>query len=330
MFKHKKKILFALIIAAIIGGIYYKNIQKPKVEYTAAEVAYGTLARTVSVTGEVVSPEEIDLSFKSAGRIETLTVDIGDRVTAKQKIATIDEGTLISQLRQAQSNVVAEKETLLNMKRGNYKVEAENAQRAEIKKAQAAVSQIYDQLKELSIYSPMEGIVTRRLFDPGENVAANSTVVTVAKEGDLEVSASVPESDIVDVKIGQNATVAMDAFLAEETLEAVVAKIDPASTVIQDVVYYKVTLKFKSLDPRLKNGMNSDVDINVQEKGNIVFAPERAVKTEGNQKYVEILKSDDTTERVNVNTGMKGDDGMIEITSGLKEGEKVVTLSKEL
>lgn len=336
MFKKKKTYVILVIILLVIGGVIYAKNKKPKVEYTTADVQKGTLAQTVSVTGTLVSPHQVDLSFKLPGRVQKMYADIGDTVTKGQKIATIDNGTLISQLREAQANVTTQKQTLAKMKREANKVEALNAQRAEVRSAEAAVSEIYDQLREITIYAPMDGIVIKKGVDEGEAVTANSAagsipVVTIAENiTDLEIESNVPESDIVKIALDQIGNVTLDALPAADVLTAKVSEIEPAATVIQDVVYYKVKLQFPSSDSRLKNGMSADVDIHTAQKNNVVYIPERAIKDDGGKKYVEVLTDakNNTTEKVYVTTGMRGDDGMIEITNGLKGGEKVITLTK--
>jgi multidrug efflux pump subunit AcrA (membrane-fusion protein) len=144
------------------------------------------------------------------------------------------------------------------------------------------------------------------------------------------VKADVPESDIVKIALGQKADIKLDAFMAQDVFEGEVIDIEPASTIIQDVVYYKVKFRIINYDPRIKNGMSADLDIKTAEKKNVVFAPLRAVKTENGGKYVEVLKDEKNgvTEKITVTTGMEGNDGMVEIKSGLKGGEKVVTLTK--
>jgi hypothetical protein len=76
--------------------------------------------------------------------------------------------------------------------------------------------------------------------------------------------------------------------------------------------------------------MSADTDIHTAEKNNVIFISERAIKNDGDKKYVEILKDEknNITDKAYVQTGMRGDDGMIEITSGLTGGENVITLSK--
>jgi HlyD family secretion protein len=337
MFKKKKTYVILVIIIAIVGGVFYWKNQKPKVEFTTSDVQKGTLAQTVSVTGITASPHEVELSFKVSGIIQNLYFDIGDRVKKGDRVAVIDKGTLYAQLRQAKEEVTAQKQTLANMKRKSnaYKVEQENAQRAEIRKAEGAVAQIYSQFADTSLYSPMDGIVIRRNGEVGETITANSAasntpVVTVAQEGELEVKADVPESDIVKIALGQKADIKLDAFTSQDVFEGEVIDIEPASTIIQDVVYYKVKFRIINYDPRIKNGMSADLDIKTAEKKNVVFAPMRSVKTENGGKLVEVLKDEKkgVTEKVPVATGLEGDDGMVEIKSGLVGGEKVITLTK--
>lgn len=337
MFKKKKTYVILALIILIIGGIYYYKTKKPAVEYTTQKAEKGTLAQTVSVTGKLIAKEQTDLSFKISGRIEAMYVDIGDKVEKGQKIATIERGTLDEQLVRAKQEAIYQKNVLYSMKRNNsgYNWAQKEGQRAKIKEAEADVTSLLKQIGETTLYSPISGTVITKNVDEGETtvanaVTANTSVVTIAREGELEVQANVPESDIVKIALGQKADVTLDAFNAEDIFPAEIVEIEPSSTVIQDVVYYKVKLKFPNYDSRFKNGMSADTDIHTAEKNNVVFIPERAIKEDGRQKYVEILKDEkkNIIERINVATGMRGDDGMIEITSGLSGGENVITIAK--
>lgn len=319
-----------MITAVVAGGVYYFRSKKPKTTYTTETATKGNLVRTVSITGTVMPPNEADLSFQLSGQIESLLVGVGDRVEAGQKIATIDKGTLGSQLAQAQYDVSVQKKTLINMERRSdtYNYFQKQAQRDVIKKYEEAVNAIVKNINDTALYSPISGTVVKKNAEVGETAVANSAILTVASDGDLKLEANVPESDIADVALGQKAKISPDAFPTGDTLEAAVNEIEPASNVVQDVVYYKIKLVFPSQDERLKIGMSADVDINTGEKDGVVMIPFRAIKNDGDQKYVEILQPDNTTKRASIQTGFMGDDGMVEITSGLSGGENVVTLTK--
>ncbi|KKQ13840.1 MAG: Macrolide-specific efflux protein MacA [Candidatus Moranbacteria bacterium GW2011_GWF2_36_839] len=313
----------------IIGGIYYWKSQPKKITYTTETAKVGTIAKTVSATGEIVPETQADLSFKLSGRIDSMLVNVGDRVMAKQKIATVDKGTLLEELSRANNEIEVQKKTLSDMKDKDdtYSDDQIKAQKAQIKKAEDAVNIILTQIKATTLYSPLDGIVTKKIAELGENITVNSPVLTVSSLGEPYIQIDVPESDIVDVKIGQHAKITFDALSSDENLEGEIFEIEPASTVISDVVYYKAKIRLAKMDERLKIGMSADADINIFEKNSVVMIPYRAVKNDGDQDYVEILKAENVVEKINVKTGVKGDEGMVEIVSGLKGGEKVIVLS---
>ncbi|HAT74017.1 MAG TPA: hypothetical protein DCS08_03355 [Candidatus Moranbacteria bacterium] len=328
MAKKKTYVILALILM-IIGGIYYWKSQPKKITYTTETAKVGTIAKTVSATGEIVPETQADLSFKLSGRIDSMLVNVGDRVMAKQKIATVDKGTLLEELSRANNEIEVQKKTLSDMKDKDdtYSDDQIKAQKAQIKKAEDAVNIILTQIKATTLYSPLDGIVTKKIAELGENITVNSPVLTVSSLGEPYIQIDVPESDIVDVKIGQHAKITFDALSSDENLEGEIFEIEPASTVISDVVYYKAKIRLAKMDERLKIGMSADADINIFEKNSVVMIPYRAVKNDGDQDYVEILKAENVVEKINVKTGVKGDEGMVEIVSGLKGGEKVIVLS---
>jgi HlyD family secretion protein len=333
MAKYKKRIIWIVIlILAIIGGYSYYKSRQPKTQYTTMTAEKGNLFQTVSVTGDLKSVNQYDLSFKSSGAVADVYFKVGDNVNQNDKLATLNPSTLEEQLNQAKADLKSQKDELQTMKKNpkTYGYFQKQGQREVIKKGEEAVAAIYRQFDELNIYSPISGTVIKREIDPGENATMNSPVISVAEIDNLDIESNVPESDITKVKVGQKASITFDAFSSEEKFEAEISEIEPASTVIQDVVYYKVKLKLVNIDPRLKIGMSNDIDIHTAEKDNIVIIPLRAVKTDGDKKYVEILKDEknNLTDKIYITTGLSGDDGMVEATSGLSGGEKVITLTK--
>lgn len=331
MARVKKWIIWILIGVAVIGGIFwYVKSRAPKTTYTTADVEKGSLTQTVSVTGKVNPNEQIDLTFKTTGILESINVDVGDSVEKGEVLAKIDKGTLAAQLDEALAQLKYQKENwdFMQKHRSTYKKEQRDAQKALVEQAQASVDAVNNQMKDVNMISPINGVVTKRTADPGETVvlSLNSPVLSIAAKEDLIIHSNVPESDVVKLQIGQKAKVTFDAFSSEEIFDATLTSIDPAATVIQDVVYYRIKLKLDNLDSRLKAGMSANIDVKTAEKNDVFMIPGRAIKIENDKKYVEILEADGvTTKKINVTTGLEGDEGMIEITSGLKGGEKVVT-----
>ncbi|MDO8241227.1 MAG: efflux RND transporter periplasmic adaptor subunit [Candidatus Moranbacteria bacterium] len=329
--KYKKKIIWLVIIAAVIFSGYKLFAPKaPTTTYTTEDVVKGNLTQTVSVTGELKSDESVGLSFKSSGKIEQMNVEIGDKVTKGQRLAVIEKGVLNEQLRQAQADIKTQKNTLDNMK-GNdvYSRDQRVAQKAVVQKFEAARDAVLRQMRDVVMVSPMDGTVVEKKIDLNETAVMNATVLTIANPDNLFVESNIPEADIVKIATEQKALVTFDALTEKDIFTATVVEIDPASTVIQDVVYYRVKLKLDSADARLKIGMSCNVDVLTAQAEDVLMIPQRAVKTEGLRQYVEVLKADGVSvEKVYVETGLSGDNGMVEVLNNLKAGEKVVTFTK--
>lgn len=332
MGKGKKYVIWIVAIIAVFVVFFYFRSGKPKAQYATEDIRKVNVIQTVSVTGELTSEDQASLAFKSTGNLQEIGVDIGDKVEAGQEIASIETTDLEVSLKQAEQDLNYQRNMLYNMKRrkATYNSQQENAQRALVKKALLEVEDLKNKISENSLHAPFAGIVISRKIDPGELAIAGSVVVTIAKEGDLILESNIPESDVVKIAVGQKAIVMLDAFSSSEIFEAEIFEIEPAATVIQDVVYYKTKLKFIETDPRFKNGMSADIDIKTAEKSNVLAVPARAIKTEGDKKYVEILKNAENQEieKRYIQTGLEGDEGLIEVVSGLNEGENVITLVK--
>jgi len=111
--------------------------------------------------------------------------------------------------------------------------------------------------------------------------------------------------------------------LADEIFDAEVVDIAKSSTVIQDVVSYVVKLHLNNTDARLKDGMTANIDIETAKRENVLTVPFRALTKEGGKTYAQVKQANGTFVKTEVTTGLEGDDGTIEIKSGLKEGNEV-------
>jgi membrane fusion protein, macrolide-specific efflux system len=333
----KRKISIWLVIIATIafGGYEWATSKKAATTYTTENVAHGDLLQTVSATGEVASLQELELAFSLTGRADSVLADVGDKVVKGQRLATIDRSTFPQQLRQAELDIKIQKETLRNMKRNRnedvYSKNQRNAQESVIKKSQEAYSSVLRQMRDNSLYAPASGMIIKRSIDVGETAMASKTAFILADPDNLLLESNIPEADIVDVSVGQKVSVTFDALTDDDIFSGQVTEVDPASTVIQDVVYYRVKIKLDNFDKRLKIGMTCNDDIVTAEAHDILMIPQRAVKKENSKRYVEILHETEEKQEVEkryVETGISGDNGMIEIKKGLKEGEKVITFTK--
>jgi|WetSurMetagenome_2_1015567.scaffolds.fasta_scaffold01167_8 HlyD family secretion protein len=205
-----------------------------------------------------------------------------------------------------------------------------NLAQAQVSNAQAALDLANKQIDDSIIKSPIDGQVVKDNFNVGEQVGVAVTAFSVLAENDFEIDVDISESDIAKVKDNDPVEVTLDAFGSDQKFNATVFFIEPASTVIQDVIYYKVKIKFTETVDKLagiKPGMTANVTIITDKKDNVLTVPERAViEKENGVKIVRILAGGKVVE-MPVKVGLRGDDGSVEILEGnIHEGDVVVVL----
>lgn len=336
MKKRKKLIIWIIVLAVFGSGIYY--YLKPKdvgPEYTTEKAIRTDLQQTVSVTGEVVDIVKADVSPEINGTTEELAVKVGDRVKKGQKIAKINDSVVRAQLNEALIALQIQQEQL-DLKRRKWdtlKPEEKEAAKLAVESARATTWTLQQQMKKNIVYAPIDGIIAKKYLEEGEMAAMGKPLVTISGEKGFEIEADVPESDIDKIKIGQKGQATFDAFLSDEIFEFEVTEVEPTATIIQDVVYYRVTFKLLTEEKRIKSGMSTDIDILTAEKKDVLAVSNQAIKNEDGKRYVEILEIDadqqKTVKRADVKAGLRGDSGLTEIVSGLSEGEEVITFVKE-
>jgi len=201
------------------------------------------------------------------------------------------------------------------------------AEEASVEQATAGVASAEAELAKSIIKSPIDGVITTMDAKLGEIVPASKNIISIISYGEYQVESFVPEADIAKVKMGNLASTTLDAYGSGVNFETAVIKIDPAATVIDGVPTYKVTLKFSTQDERIKSGMTANLDILTNQKDNVLILPNRVLITKDDGKYVTVLNPADKSEKqeIKIITGLRGSDGNVEIISGLKEGDKVVS-----
>lgn len=206
---------------------------------------------------------------------------------------------------------------------------------AQINQAQANINSIDEQIENTKLYSPFTGVITELNYNVGEQFSPSLTSFTKLLVDDLfEVEVDIAESDINKVKINDQVKITLDAFGRDTVFKAFVSFIEPAQTIIQGVVYYKVKIQFTSLDTwlaeniekkqEIKAGMTANVEIETAKRDNVLQVLGRAIINEDDKNIVRVLENEEVVEK-EVAIGLRGDSGLVEIISGLKEGEEIIT-----
>lgn len=236
----------------------------------------------------------------------------------------------------AASNSVSIARAQLSLKESGPREFDLSAAQASVNQAQAQLAKLYADLEDYYIKAPIDGKITKVNFLAGETPSGATPPIQMLGTERFEIKADIPESDITKIKIGDKVTIELDAFGSDRPFKGAVTSIDPAQTVIKDVTYYKTTVSFDedSWNDQIKPGMTASITVKSEQKDNILYIPQRAVRVkeaalgEVPQKFVEVMENDQPQERI-VTIGMRGDDGLVEVVSGLNEGDSIVTFKKE-
>ena len=325
----------ALLILILLLARCFSGEDKPN--FATREVRRGDLTVTVSATGNLKPINQVDVGSEQSGKITRVYVDVNDRVTKGQRLAELDTRRLVdsvtqnraqvaasqASVTQAQAQVALAKATLdrqlnvfrlsggrvpakteLDAARADYQSAVGNlrAQQAQVSVSRAQLATAQTNLSIAQIVSPVTGVVLSRDIELGQTVAAsfNAPVLfTIAEDlTKMEVEVAVDEADVGQVKEGQAATFAVDAFPGK-SFPARVTRVNvgsnasssssssssgssTATSTAGTVVAYTAALAVDNKDETLRPGMTATADIVTQQLSNVLLVPNAALRFKPN------------------------------------------------
>ena len=228
-----------------------------------------------SVTASaVVAPlQDVNLSFTSIGRVTAVDVEVGDQVKAGDVLVTLDTSVLEAKVKEAEANLAyAEIQLKYLLRNTGCRGEgcAPSYQHVEVAENDVAKAQaLVDSAKavlaaQTALTAPVAGTVVTVDIAPAETVSPGQVVVTIADLSHYRIETTdLSERDVNKVKIGQAATVFIEALGEEFTGEVV--DIARYSSEIGGDVVYTVTIELNKQPSGLRWGMSADVTIDVGE-----------------------------------------------------------------
>ena len=344
--------LSAAVVLITAGGMAWRFSSQQRLgrdlsNYTV-ETERGTLPGIVNSNGELQAKRSVNVSPKKAGLLKELYVDQGDEVKKGEVLARMDSGDYNDRLDEAKAlerKEQAEYETRKadHERRDNLyqqgAISADDASkyrrlyltsRANLAAAQERVQQRITEGSELLIRAPFSGVITARYAEPGAFVTpttaasatagASSSSLVELSEG-MEVNAKVPESDIGRIRIGQNASVRVDAF-PEQRFMARVSEIAPRAAKTENVISFAVKLNLIKPSPRLLIGMSADVDFQTGKTAPSTLVPTVAIVTEKGKPGVLLVgqKNQPRFQAVELGTSSGSKTAIL---SGLKPGTRI-------
>lgn len=220
----RRILVIVILIAAIYGGM--KWLGKPSAESASGAVALsvtvvspqqGSIARQLSITGMTIPREEIVVITELSGlRVQEVLIDVGDSVKKGQKLAVLDGESLGNQLAQLQSEYDRARDEFTRVdaikNTGAVSRESVTQKRTAMQAAKAKLEDAQLNLKRSTIMAPESGVIFERKAAIGALINASEPLFRIARHGEIEVEASVPESDLYQLKIGQSADIQLSGL----------------------------------------------------------------------------------------------------------------------
>jgi HlyD family secretion protein len=313
----------ALVVAAIVGFSVTKD-QRNRVVVQTQKAARADLLSTVTASGEVKPKRFVNISANVSGRITHLYVVEGQTVAKGKVLARIDStryeaGTrqseaamqaARSELDRAQADLAVTKlaydrskqmhaEKLISDQAYDQaqaelkmKEAAVASQRRRIAQTEAVLDSDQDDLSKTTVVAPMDGIVTSLTKEEGEVVIGAQSfqptvIMTVADLSVMEAELLVDETDIRNVRLGQEAKVRVDALEGVEITGEVTeigssaiargAGQTTTTTTANQAKDFKVVVTLKNPPATLRPGLNATADITTDRKAKVLAVPIQAV-----------------------------------------------------
>ncbi len=329
------------LLALGLAACSEAKVAPVQVRPVKAMIVPAPVTERILIYSGVVAPRiESTLGFRVSGKIVERYVNVGDRVGAGQKIARLDETDLKLAENSARAAVASAKTRAAVAKdalrransllpNGFIAKAAVDQRQLEFDSAQAALDAARDQLEQAVnatgyalLLADKDGTVTSVRAEPGQVVAAGQAVVTQALADDIEVSVAVPEQEIVKLKPGDSASVALwsaPSVKSEGKIREIAGAADAASRT------YGVRVTVRTPVPEMRIGMTTSVSFKLRQEAPVITVPLAALIEAGGKTFAFVADPDsETVARRVVVTGGVGEAG-VRIKAGLKPGEILVT-----
>lgn len=201
----------------------------------------------------------------------------------------------------------------------NVSAQTISAQENRVLSSRANVQAIEAQINQAIVTAPFDGVVTKSDVDQGEIVSAGTNVVSLISEKNLLIESNVSEVNIGKVNVGNSVKITLDAFPLDQFVGKV-NYIEPAETIVDNVVTYKVTIVLNDEYESLKSGLTANLNIETARKDDVMVIPQFAIVSKDGKDYVKRLIDGESRE-IEVKLGAKSSDGMVQVIEGLSEGD---------
>lgn len=286
----KTQIIILLTLGVLLAGGYFTWKQKKaRPEYLSTQIKTGEITIKILSTGTVQPENRLQIKSPIAGRVDRVLVKEGDRVNKGMILAWLSS---------------TERAALIDAARSQGG--------EEVKKWE----ELY---KPTPLVAPISGTIIQRNVEPGQTFTTSDAVLVIADR--LTVKAQVDETDLAQIRLGQQVEVTLDAY-PDQMLPSVVDQIAYEAKTVNNVTTYVIDVLPKKQIESMRSGMTANVTFIGATKKDILLIPNEYIKYENGKPQVQV-KTEDKLAYRELQLGLT-DGKVTEVISGLNKSETVV------
>ncbi len=310
----RKKILIPTLVAAValLSWGLVRRTDGATPQYRFVSVGRGDVESTVTATGTLQATETVDVGTQVSGQLAEIDADYNDHVKRGQLLARIDPTILEQEVRSAEASVAKNRADLDQAKRALERSTSLHAQQVVTDAEQDQAQYTYDaakasyeqarinldrakrNLQYTEIRAPIDGVVVSRNVDVGQTVAASfsaPTLFVLARDlGQMEILASVDESDIGRIHQGQEVRFTVQAY-PSRSFSGTVRQVRLASTTQENVVNYSAVVRVENPEGALLPGMTATVEFIVDSAQDALTVPNTALRFQPTEQMREQVRA---------------------------------------
>jgi len=298
--RRTSRVVLALLAALAATGCEKEEEVKL---YDSGPVIRRDVIVAVEAAGVIEPSLTVEVKSKASGEILKIDGETGDFIEQGALLVQIDKRSPRNQLAQARAELEAaiarrgiadaqstraktllESRTINEVDYDQTILEFANA-KADVIRSEVAVENARIALDDTDVRAPISGTIIEKLVEKGQvissptmDVGGGSILLQMANLSSVQVKAMVDESDIGKIRPGLPVTVTVTSY-PNQPFEGVVAKIEPLALAEQTVTTFSVLILLDNQDGLLRPGMNSDVEIRIAERRDVVAVPTIALRT---------------------------------------------------
>ncbi len=239
---------------------------------------------------------------------------------ALQNLEKAKAGPTADQVAAARAQVVQAEANLKKLQNTPSRYDVAIAE-AQVRQAELSLQQAQNNLSKAVLTAPYDGIVAAVNYRVGDQATSSQPAVVLIDQSALSIQVNLAEVDIPKIQLGQPVNITLDA-LPDRSFTGHVSYIAPAGISTQGVVNFAVTVLLDGADSAVKPGMTATANIIVDRRDNVLLVPNRAVRSQGGQRVVQVLYNGQVI-AVPVQLGLSNETAT-EVLSGLQEGDQVI------